>query len=81
MTTNSALLVAHTEDHETIDCPHCGAALCSVYPAPWDTGDACMTTSYVTGQDHVLNCGGHGPCLGCGTQDGEVCICGHWGQD
>ena len=71
-------IVAHTEDHETIDCPHCGTALCYRYPAPEADGEACTSTSYVTRQDHVLNCGGFGPCLGCGTDAGEACICGYW---
>ena len=50
-------IVEHTEDHETIACPHCGIELCAHYPAPWDEGEACETTAYVTGQDHVLRCG------------------------
>ena len=73
-------IVVHTEHHETIACPHCEAELCTLYPAPHETGEACMTTAYVTGQDHVIECGRCGPCLGCGTDDGEVCICGHWVQ-
>ena len=45
-------IVAHTEDHETIDCPNCGIALCTLYPADWDTGEACETTYYATGVIH-----------------------------
>ena len=32
-------IVAHTKAHETIDCPHCGIALCAHHPANRDTGD------------------------------------------
>ena len=39
-------IVAHTEDHETIECPHCGMNLCAHYPADWDTGEACESTYY-----------------------------------
>ena len=53
-------IVAHTEDHETIDCPHCGIALCAHYPAPWEKGlaEVCEETSMATGDEHVLNCDG-----------------------
>ena len=51
-------IVAHTEAHETIDCPHCGAAICAHYPADWDTGEACETTHYATGVSH--DCQGNG---------------------
>ena len=45
-------IVAHTEVHETVDCPHYGIALCAHYPADWDTGEACETTYYATGVSH-----------------------------
>ena len=45
--------VAHTEAHETIDCAHCGMALCAHYPADWDSGEACETTYYATGISHA----------------------------
>ena len=51
------MIVAHDQSHETIDCPHCGIALCAHYPADGDTGEACETTYYATGVDHVLDCG------------------------
>ena len=43
----------HTDDHETIDCPHCGLPICAVYPADGDTGPYCEITFYATGVDHV----------------------------
>ena len=76
--THQTVPVPHTEDHEIMACPHCGAALCAHYPAPMDAGEACLETTYITCQDHVLNCGAFGPCLGCGTEVGEVCVCGRW---
>ena len=45
-------IVAHTENHETIECPDCGKELCAHYPADWDTGEACETTYYATGVSH-----------------------------
>ena len=49
----SQQIVAHTDDHETIPCPHCDEELCALYPADWDTtGEACETTYYATGVSH-----------------------------
>ena len=50
---NKEIIVAHTKDHETIECPHCGIALCAHYPADGDTGEACDTTYYATGFGHI----------------------------
>ena len=56
MTESTITVVDHTEEHETIDCPDCGDALCAVYPAPWEIDPdllvACLNTWYVTGTTH-----------------------------
>ena len=49
---NEGIIVPHDESHETIDCPHCDESLCALYPADWDTGNACETTYYATGISH-----------------------------
>ena len=50
---NEQIEVAHTEDHEIINCPHCDESLCGYYPAEGDTGEVCLTTYYATGFKHT----------------------------
>ena len=52
MMTEQQQIVAHTDDHDTIECPHCDQVLCGHYPADGDTGEACETTHYATGVSH-----------------------------
>ena len=51
-------VVAHTDEHEQNDCPHCDRTLCVEYPAPWDDGTTCERVEFQ--QDHVEECAAPG---------------------
>ena len=50
--------IAHTDEHETIPCPHCGRVLCVRYPAIWNGFSTCERVEEE--QDHVSECAAPG---------------------
>lgn len=56
--TTTETIIAHTDEHESIQCPHCDRPLCVMFPGPWDSEELCEQA--ILEGEHVSECPAQG---------------------